>query len=63
MSLYDAEQGLTGPLHGFGIFALFRTQRRLKQECVPAHDAVHGRTNFMAHDGKEVGLGLRRGLL
>ena len=58
----DVEQGLTGPLHGLGVVALLRSHVCIEQESGHPHDAVHGGTNFMAHDGEEGGLGLRGGL-
>ncbi len=58
----DVEQGFTGSLHGLGVVALLRRHVCFEQKSVHSHDAVHGGTNFMAHDGKKGRLGLCGGL-
>ena len=58
----DAEQGLGRQMHLLHVVALTLVQISLECQLRHADDGVHGRTDFVAHVGQEVALGLARGV-
>ena len=51
------EQRIRGHLRQSQILALFGVELRVEHQFRHAHDAVHGRADFMAHVGQEFALG------
>lgn len=58
----EAEEGFGGQFGGFGEVALGGLEVGIKEQAGHPEDAVEGRTDFVAHFGKEFGLGLIGGL-
>ena len=53
----DGQQRIGATAGGFDVIALFVCQVRVQQESGHPDDAVHGRADFVAHVGQELGLG------
>ena len=53
----DRQQRIRGTVNGFGKASLRRIDACVEQQAGHAEDAVHRRTQFVAHAGHEVALG------